>query len=869
MLHNNQRNYLAYADVTLESGTVLNLENEHLLTGGFDREDSISSDESFSALGSAAIGSASIVINDMDGSYADYDFTNAKVVLYVALDIPEGNSTRNEKIKLGTYTVDKPSYRGNAITLTLLDYMEQFDRPYSDSTLAYPASLYTIVDDACTKCGVTLGTWDFPHKNYMIPTRPDDEAITFRDVISWAAAVAGCFARCNADGHLELKWFNQAALENRQGYDGGVFDSASPYATGDTLNGGTFSPWTTGSVADGGEFTDDIPIHYIYGLFSQNMSVDDVVITGVRIIVKNDDVSSASGTIIYMAGAEGYVIEVSDNDFITSGNAGEIVTWLGQQLIGLRFRKATVTHGSDPSIEAGDVGILWDKKGQEHPILITRVTFGIGSSQTIACGAETPSRNSATQYSAATKAFVANRKALRKERTAWQAAQEDLQEEIENAAGLYHTDVQTQSGIIHYLHNKGPNGENGDTTGLNDSDIRIMISDVGIIMTANGTEQTPTWYGLTVNGTLLASVINTMALFFDYAHGGTLTLGGDNNVNGLLRILNATGNEIGSWGKDGISVVKGAINLGNGNFIVTDAGVVTLKNGTFYSGSHTVYNSSNPGFYLGSDGKFGAGDDNYYMCWNGSSVDIKTKTRFGNNVYGSTNYNSNGISIVNGNQEMSLAGYRNNCIALRAESGVSGGYQLISWFTPGEIWLYHWDRSAVQSHISLDNTGLEINGHASNTSLVYEIATGSITVSGTKSRLAKTEDYGERLLYCYETPTPMFGDIGEGVIGEDGQCYISIDPEFAETISTNQYQVFLQKYGDGECFISKRASSYFVVTGTPGLEFGWEMKAKQAGYEMRRLDRKTEKVDTSSEDFGSLAQTHITEINQERIGEAA
>jgi hypothetical protein len=81
----------------------------------------------------------------------------------------------------------------------------------------------------------------------------------------------------------------------------------------------------------------------------------------------------------------------------------------------------------------------------------------------------------------------------------------------------------------------------------------------------------------------------------------------------------------------------------------------------------------------------------------------------------------------------------------------------------------------------------------------------------------------------------MFGDIGEGEIGEDGLCYVWLEPIFAQTIENGQYQVFLQKYGDGKCFIKTRASGYFIVQGTPGLTFGWEMKAKQKGYGMIRL----------------------------------
>ncbi len=124
-------------------------------------------------------------------------------------------------------------------------------------------------------------------------------------------------------------------------------------------------------------------------------------------------------------------------------------------------------------------------------------------------------------------------------------------------------------------------------------------------------------------------------------------------------------------------------------------------------------------------------------------------------------------------------------------------------------------------------TGLNINGNLA--------VTGNFAASGSKSRLIETDGYGKRLLYSYETPSPMFGDVGEGEIGNDGLCYIWLEPIFAQSINEGQYQVFLQKYGEGDCYISERNSKYFVVKGTIGLMFGWELKAKQKDYTMIRL----------------------------------
>ena len=113
----------------------------------------------------------------------------------------------------------------------------------------------------------------------------------------------------------------------------------------------------------------------------------------------------------------------------------------------------------------------------------------------------------------------------------------------------------------------------------------------------------------------------------------------------------------------------------------------------------------------------------------------------------------------------------------------------------------------------------------------------SISVSGSKNRIADTEHYGRRLLSCYETPTPMFGDVGSGMVGGDGTCIVSIDDMLQETTRTDlSYQVFLQATGRGDVWVSEKAPGYFVVSGTPDTGFDWEVKSRQRGFDELRME---------------------------------
>jgi hypothetical protein len=136
---------------------------------------------------------------------------------------------------------------------------------------------------------------------------------------------------------------------------------------------------------------------------------------------------------------------------------------------------------------------------------------------------------------------------------------------------------------------------------------------------------------------------------------------------------------------------------------------------------------------------------------------------------------------------------------------------------------------------------------------------GSLSVTGEKNRIIDTENYDTRKQYCYETATPYFGDIGTAQTDDKGKCYIDIDDIFSETVNTGvEYQVFLQKEGQGDMWVEEKTDSYFVVKGTENLKFSWEIKAIQKDYEFERL----EKFDNSEkEEVIDYEKEYMEEIN--------
>lgn len=631
-LNNGNCNYLSYADITLKDVTTLNLTNDDIWNGGVTIEDAVSSGTF--EVGSAVINQCTIVINNIYDKFTKYDFKEAVVNVQLGVDLNETEfdidaddetessyTPRIEKIKKGVYKVDDTKYNGSIITLTCVDNMSKFDKAYSESNLEYPATLKTIVMDACNVCGVTLNTPDFLHSDYIINTRPTDAAITFREVIAWCGQISGNYCRCNVNGQLELKWFNQSLLEKTlinlipdSLFDDGIaswkaVDSKTGtdtieykemlsiipdsrktgYAveavsnlkldTNYTIGGQFFMQYPedndvaivkilngtkeiaskeielndgwTGFKFDFVSSSQNITINigfkgnntlYVYkpyleekipdeiyqfnGVYNSDVATDDVVITGVNVMEKEDTVdtdsdieeeaeditSSNDGYTNYQTGTAGYLISIENNELIKDGAGQTVSGFLGEQLIGFAFRKATITHISDPTLEAGDVAILTDSKFDRYKILVSSTKFNTNNSQTTSSNAESTEKNSAVRYSAATKNYVEYRKQIVQEKTDRQKALEELKDRLNNASGTYTTiEKDSAGGEIFYLHNKPQ---------LKDSDmIWKMTAEAWGVSTDGGKTYNA---GMTVDGDTIVRYLKATGLTADVITSGRI-----------------------------------------------------------------------------------------------------------------------------------------------------------------------------------------------------------------------------------------------------------------------------------------------------------------------------------------------------------
>ena len=132
-------------------------------------------------------------------------------------------------------------------------------------------------------------------------------------------------------------------------------------------------------------------------------------------------------------------------------------------------------------------------------------------------------------------------------------------------------------------------------------------------------------------------------------------------------------------------------------------------------------------------------------------------------------------------------------------------------------------------------------------------AYGTIGCLGKKTRIIHTDDRRNIEMYAYEMASPTFGDMGTGKLDEDGQCYVYLDDDFLLTVERDmKYIVMLTAKGAGELYVesTNEKDGYFVVKGTPKLEFYWEVKTRQKGSRDTRIEQSDipEKEDITAEE---------------------
>lgn len=113
------------------------------------------------------------------------------------------------RTKVGVFYAEKPTRtKRNSYKVTAYDTMSKLDADFSGWLRAnqaqFPKTIWQLAQLACQRAGVTLASSSLPiNGSYSVQAFYADD-LTCRQIISWAAEAAGCYAHMNADGKLQF-----------------------------------------------------------------------------------------------------------------------------------------------------------------------------------------------------------------------------------------------------------------------------------------------------------------------------------------------------------------------------------------------------------------------------------------------------------------------------------------------------------------------------------------------------------------------------------------------------------------------------------------------------------------------------------------
>ena len=462
-----------------------------------------SSDSTFD-VGSVVAAKLSLTIDNTDERFEDVDLTDARISTKIGLLVEDSF----EYVTKGIFYINSAQDSGDTIVIEAYDKILFLDLPYAESTLAYPASIREILQDACEHCGLTLDANLGTGADYIVNSKPATDSLTYRDVVSYCGKILGKYAYIAADQKLKFAWYEK---------------SNSPY-----------------------EITEQSSL-------TKNRS--SMTITGARFgytvtTVKEGESEPTEENKTAFVGTEGYVLTMEDNPLIqTEDMANKVMNILKSSVVGTTIRVYSLSCLSDPTIEAGDSIKVTDRKGRSFESFVTNCTFTLCGNQELSLGAETETENQYQRFSISDKIVSKANQNNQQLINDYNNEMQRLTDLMMGSFGIYKTEEKQKDGsTIFYLHDKKTLKESTTIWKMTANAIAVS-TDGGKTFNA----------GLGKDGNVITKVLSTIGINFDWAKGGTLNLGGEKNGNGVLKVTDSSGNLVGMMSNDGLMANRGKV----------------------------------------------------------------------------------------------------------------------------------------------------------------------------------------------------------------------------------------------------------------------------------------------------------------------
>lgn len=250
-------------------------------------------------VGAAIISSCNFTLWNYDGKFNDWNWTNSAAEIYLEFD--------TDKVYLGSYVIISHATSGNTIKVEALDWLKVFDsHTLGECNITWPSSAVSVINTIINTGVQNMLVSGLDTVTDVTLSDPADTEMTNRDALAYIAQTLGRFITSRSDEATKKTTLRFSWYDTDEAYSAGV-------------------------------------------TFSHNLRTDDLTITGV-------EVTAADGETIESRGdSTGYVLKISDNPFISSGNIAAVADNIAAACLGLTFRPGDFVTLSNVRIEAGDV----------------------------------------------------------------------------------------------------------------------------------------------------------------------------------------------------------------------------------------------------------------------------------------------------------------------------------------------------------------------------------------------------------------------------------------------------------------------------------------------------------------------------------
>lgn len=191
--------------ITFADNTVLGKADVAITGDGVKITDILNGDTDYT-FGKAVCKQVEMTLFNVDNKFNNFDFTQ-EFTLQIGVKV----GAAFQYVTVGVFKGERPDkVRGKLIDFTAYDRMQKFEVSASDfiENMKFPVTLGAVFSSLCAAVGVEPITTTFTNSTKNFTFNPFSTSdYTAREVLAWIAEAAGCYARVNADGKVELSTF--------------------------------------------------------------------------------------------------------------------------------------------------------------------------------------------------------------------------------------------------------------------------------------------------------------------------------------------------------------------------------------------------------------------------------------------------------------------------------------------------------------------------------------------------------------------------------------------------------------------------------------------------------------------------------------